>query len=59
MDQKGLAKTMAGRFACGASLTEVPGNQGEEIVVQGDFVEEITAMLLKTIPEVSRMLFIA
>lgn len=52
VDQKGLAKVMAGRFACGASVTEVPGNQGEELVVQGDFVDEITAMLLKTIPEV-------
>jgi density-regulated protein DRP1 len=56
VDQKGLAKAMAGRFACGASVTEVPGNQGEELVVQGDFVDEITAMLLKTIPEVPRMI---
>ena len=52
VDQKGLAKTMASKFACGASVAEVPGNQGEEIVVQGDFVDEIMAMLLKTIPEV-------
>jgi density-regulated protein len=53
VDQKGLAKTMASKFACGASVAEVPGNQGEEIVVQGDFVDEVMAMLLKTIPEVS------
>lgn len=53
LDLKKVAKEMGKKFACGSSVTKVPGG-GEEIVVQGDLSDEIEEWLLgkyKDIPE--------
>lgn len=54
VDLKKMAKSWAGAFACGVSVGEAVGAVAgtEEIIVQGDFVEEIRERLLKAIPEV-------
>lgn len=48
IDMKKMAKRIAGRFACGAAVTESP--QGNEITVQGDLVEELLEFLPTEFP---------
>ncbi|KAI8992151.1 translation initiation factor SUI1 [Mycotypha africana] len=51
VDLKKAAKMFANRFACGSSVAK--NNQGQdEIVVQGDFSEEIHEIILKNWPTV-------
>ncbi|KAJ2055798.1 Translation machinery-associated protein 22 [Coemansia sp. S155-1] len=53
VDLKKTAKTFANHFACGGSVSKNP--QGlDEIVVQGDFSEEILELICKNHPEVPR-----
>ncbi|KAF1804122.1 translation initiation factor SUI1 [Mucor lusitanicus] len=51
VDLKKAAKMFANRFACGSSVAK--NNQGQdEIVVQGDFSDELLKMILKNWPNV-------
>jgi density-regulated protein DRP1 len=52
VDLKKAAKMFANRFACGSSVAK--NNQGQdEIVVQGDFSDELLKMILNNWPNVS------
>jgi density-regulated protein DRP1 len=49
---KKAAKMFANRFACGSSVTK--NNQGkDEIVVQGDVIDDVRDLILATWPAVS------
>jgi density-regulated protein DRP1 len=51
VDMKKAAKMFANKFACGASVAK--NNQGlDEIVVQGDFSDEIHDLILANWPAV-------
>ncbi|KAJ1676814.1 Translation machinery-associated protein 22, partial [Spiromyces aspiralis] len=47
---KKTAKLLATHFACGGSVSKNPQGQ-DEIVVQGDFSQEIRDILVKTYPQ--------
>jgi density-regulated protein DRP1 len=52
LDLKKVAKRLAGKYACGASV--VKDNNGKELVdVQGDFVDDLLDFLPKEYPEVT------
>ncbi|KAJ2553179.1 Translation machinery-associated protein 22, partial [Coemansia sp. RSA 1933] len=51
IDLKKMAKTFANHFACGGSVSKTPQGQ-DEIVVQGDFSEEIRELIIKTHPQI-------
>lgn len=52
VDMKKAAKMFANKFACGSSVAK--NNQGlDEIVVQGDFSEEIHRLILTNWADVS------
>ena len=56
VDLKKAAKMFANRFACGSSVAK--NNQGQdEIVVQGDFSDELLKMILKNWTNVSLLFF--
>lgn len=51
LDLRRVAKRLAGKYACGASV--VKDNAGQELVdVQGDFVDDLLDFLPKEYPEV-------
>ncbi|KAJ1981185.1 Translation machinery-associated protein 22 [Dimargaris xerosporica] len=49
IDLKKAAKMFASRYACGSSVSKNNQNQ-DEIVIQGDVMEEVKALILKTWP---------
>ena len=51
LDLKKVAKDFGKHFACGSSVTKVPG-VGEEIVVQGDLSDEIYDWVVENYPDV-------
>jgi density-regulated protein DRP1 len=52
VDLKKAAKMFANRFACGSSVAK--NNQGQdEIVVQGDFSDELYQLILSNWPNVN------
>ncbi|KAL1926212.1 hypothetical protein VTP01DRAFT_6077 [Rhizomucor pusillus] len=51
VDLKKAAKMFANRFACGSSVAKNNQNQ-DEIVVQGDFSDELVELILSTWPQV-------
>ncbi|KAJ1945563.1 Translation machinery-associated protein 22 [Linderina pennispora] len=53
VDLKKTAKNFANHFACGGSVSKNPQGQ-DEIVVQGDFSDEILELILKMHPEVPK-----
>lgn len=50
LDLKKVAKRLAGRFACGAAVTEDVSKQGLEITIQGDVASELADFLPKEYP---------
>ncbi|KXS13694.1 density-regulated protein DRP1 [Gonapodya prolifera JEL478] len=51
VDLKKAAKMFATKFACGASVTKTPDGR-DEIVVQGEFADEISELIQTTWPQV-------
>ncbi|KAJ1801120.1 Translation machinery-associated protein 22 [Coemansia sp. RSA 2399] len=51
VDLKKTAKSFANHFACGGSVSKTPQGQ-DEIVVQGDFSEEIKELIIKLHPQI-------
>ncbi|KAL2911534.1 Translation machinery-associated protein 22 [Polyrhizophydium stewartii] len=51
VDLKKAAKQFATKFACGASVTKNPQGQ-DEIVVQGEFADDIFELILQTWPSI-------
>lgn len=51
VDLKKAAKMFANKFACGSSVAKNNQNQ-DEIVVQGDFSDDIRDLILATWPQV-------
>lgn len=51
LDLKKIAKRMAGKYACGCSVTKNPQGQ-DEIVIQGDFVDDLLEFIPEEYPEV-------
>ncbi|KAJ2544347.1 Translation machinery-associated protein 22 [Coemansia sp. RSA 1822] len=53
IDLKSTAKMFANHFACGGSVAKNPQGQ-DEVVVQGDFANEVMDIILKKFPKVPR-----
>jgi density-regulated protein DRP1 len=53
VDLKKAAKLFANKFACGSSVAKNNQNQ-DEIVVQGDFSDELIELIITNWPHVSR-----
>ncbi|KAJ2342526.1 Translation machinery-associated protein 22 [Coemansia erecta] len=53
IDLKSTAKMFAGHFACGGTVAKNPQGQ-DEVVVQGDFAQEIMDIILAKFPKVPR-----
>lgn len=51
LDMKRVAKRLAGKYACGCSVVTDPAG-GEEIVVQGDVVDDVMDFLPSEYPEI-------
>ena len=58
VDLKKAAKMFANRFACGSSVAKNNQNQ-DEIVVQGDFSDELLDLILANWPHVGSFFMIA
>jgi density-regulated protein len=52
VDLKKAAKRFAGKFACGASVTEDTIKGGQEITIQGDVVNELRDFVLLEYPSI-------
>ena len=51
INNKSIAKTWAGRFACGSSVTKNASGT-EEIVIQGDVGDDVYDYILEHFPEI-------
>ena len=47
MDLKKASKVFANKFACGSSVSKTPAG-GQEIVIQGDFVDDLMDFIPET-----------